>query len=196
MDRAESELLADCLSHALIVARQHNGILYTELLELRYRGCRIGLELIVDNYMTEILRALADMDNGARHMAIVPLGARHIHELAVADKVGLAVNNGLESHARVLGYLAYAALVYMTLMRRYYRLADGMSRIALRGGGNIKKMRFGNIVRMNRVDGEGSLGQRSGLVEYDRIYLRERLHIISALYKYAFTRGSAYAAEE
>ena len=127
MDCAESELLADRFGDTLIVTRKHNGVLDTELLELRYRVCGIGLELIVDNDMSEILRALADMNNGARHMAIVPLGARHIHELAVADKISLAVDNSLKTHACVLGYLADAALVYMTLMRRDYRLADRVS---------------------------------------------------------------------
>lgn len=57
----------------------------------------------------------------------MPLGSRHVHEFAVADKISLAVDNSLETHACVLGYLADTALVYMTLMRRYYRLADRVS---------------------------------------------------------------------
>ena len=77
--------------------------------------------------MSEILRALADMNNGACHMALMPLGSRHVHELTVADKISLAVDNSLKTHACVLGYLADAAFVYMTLMRRDYRLADRVS---------------------------------------------------------------------
>ena len=127
MDCAESELLADRFGDALIIAREHNGVLDAEFFELRYRICGIGLYLIVDNDMSEILRALADMNNSACHMALMPLGSRHVHEFAVADKISLAVDNSLETHARVLGYLADAALVYMTLMRRDYRLADRVS---------------------------------------------------------------------
>ena len=77
--------------------------------------------------MSEILRALADMNNGACHMALMPLGSRHVHEFAVADKISLAVDNSLKAHACMLGYLADTTLVYMALMRRDYRLADRVS---------------------------------------------------------------------
>ena len=130
------------------------------------------------------------------HVAVVPVGTAHFHELAVAAIVCLALYHCLYAFSGYLGNFADQGLIDVTFVRSYNGLRNRMARKALAAGSNIQQFSTAYDIRMNVIYCKHAFCKRSGLIENNSIDLRQHFHISGAFYQDTVLGCAADAAEE
>ena len=146
--------------------------------------------------MTEVGVVLRNMDDRSRLMALMPSGARLLHERTVADIEGTAADDCAEPMTGDFRDGRDAGGIDMPLVRRNDGFTDRMRRVAFCGGRNVEQLRLRDAGRMNGGDGKAALCERPCLIEHNGIDARERFKVVCTFDQDAFTRRAADAAEE
>ena len=111
MHFVDAELLRHMVSDLLNVAREHDCLLHARALEGRDGIARVVLDDIGDHDMAGVLAVDRHVDDRADAVAVLPLDAELIHELAVARGHTVAVHGRDHTAAAALFDVRHAGAV-------------------------------------------------------------------------------------
>ena len=194
---AQTELPCHFPAHFLAVAREHHGLLNTQLVQLPDSLCTVVLHLVVDDDMARILSVDRYMDDGACVVTVVPFGTHGVHQFRVAHAHQLISHSGTDALSSDLLHVRYLAAIGALLREGIAQgCADGVGGEVLHMGRQMQQLVLVAGIGMDGCHGKLSVGQRARLVEDHCVQPRQRVHVVGALDEDALARGAADAAEE
>ena len=177
-DLVDAQLARDLLGYAARVAREHDGLGDTGLLEAGNGLGGVRLDDIGDDDVPGVDAVDGHVDDRADAVAVVVFDAELLHELGIACGDAVAVNGRRDAVAADLLDIRNTAAVDRLSIGLLQAPADGMRRGAFCQRGIFQHFIGVQLVMMDGRDLKHALRQGAGLVKHDDLRCGKGLQIV------------------